>query len=61
VRIRGPVAEQEPVTCVIPGHHQPGREVVADTLAVKYAPLAFEMTGKCGYESRFAYSSGNGG
>ena len=21
---------QEPVTCVIPGHHQPGREVVAD-------------------------------
>jgi len=61
VRIRGPVAEQEPVTCVIPGHHQPGREVVAEALAVDDAPLAFEVSGKCGYESRFAYSSADGG
>ena len=60
MRIRGPVAEQEPVTCVIPGHHQDGREVVADALAVDDAPLAFEVSGKCGYESRFVYSSADG-
>jgi hypothetical protein len=57
VRIREPVPDQEPVTCVIPGHHQPGREVYADTLAVDDGPLEFEFSGKCGYESQFAYSS----
>ena len=34
VRVREPVADPEPVTCVIPGHHQKGREVIADQLAV---------------------------
>jgi hypothetical protein len=31
--------------------------VVADRLAVADGPLAFELSGKCGYESSFAYSS----
>jgi hypothetical protein len=57
VRIRGPVPQQEPVTCVIPGHHQPGREVYAETLRVEDGPLEFELTGNCGYEANFAYSS----
>jgi hypothetical protein len=57
VRIREPVPDQEPVTCVIPGHHQPGREVYADALSVDDAPLDFEFSGRCGYESQFAYSS----
>jgi hypothetical protein len=57
VRVREPVADHETVTCVIPGHHQPGREVIADQLAVADGPLEFELTGKCGYESAFAYSS----
>jgi hypothetical protein len=57
VRIREPVPDQEPVTCVIPGHHQPGREVYADTLAVDDGPLDFELSGKCGFESQFALSS----
>jgi hypothetical protein len=57
VRIREPVPGQELVTCVIPGHHQPGRELYADTLAVDDAPFDFEFSGRCGYESRFAYSS----
>jgi hypothetical protein len=57
VQIREPVADPETVTCVIPGHHQPGREVIADRLAVADGMLDFELTGKCGYESRFAYSS----
>jgi hypothetical protein len=59
VRVRGPVADQERVTCVIPGHHQPGREVLAETLTVDDAPFEFDLTGSCGYESRFAYSSGD--
>ena len=57
VRIREPVADQEPTTCIIPGHHQPGRELYAETLSVDAAPLEFEFSGKCAYEAGFAYSS----
>jgi hypothetical protein len=57
VRVREPVADQEHVTCVIPGHHQSGREVVAELLRVADGPLEFELTGRCGYESTFDYSS----
>jgi hypothetical protein len=59
VRIREPVSDQETVTCVIPGHHQQGREVYAEALAVHdEGPLDFEFSGNCGYEAaRFAYSS----
>jgi hypothetical protein len=57
VRVREPLAETPPVTCVIPGHHQRGREVIADRLAVDDGPLGFELSGRCGYESSFAYSS----
>jgi hypothetical protein len=60
VRIREPVADQEPVSCVIPGHHQTGQEVYAQTLAVDDAPLDFGFTGVCGYESTFSYSSDDG-
>jgi hypothetical protein len=57
VRVREPVADQETVTCVIPGHHRTGREVVVDLLYVDDQPLAFEFSGNCGYESTFEYSS----
>jgi hypothetical protein len=57
VRIREAVPDQETVTCVIPGHHQPGRELYADTLAVDDGPLEFEFSGRCGFGSQFAYSS----
>jgi hypothetical protein len=57
VRIREPFADQEPVTCVIPGHHQSGQEVVAELLSVEDGGLEFELSGKCGYESTFDYSS----
>jgi hypothetical protein len=60
VRIREPVADPETVTCVIPGHHRAGREVIADRLAVEDEALAFEVSGRCGYESSFAYSSEEG-
>jgi hypothetical protein len=58
VRIGGPVADQAPVTCVIPGHHRDGRELYADTLVAHgEAPLDFELHGNCAYESTFAYAS----
>jgi hypothetical protein len=60
VRIRELYAGTEAVTCVIPGHHRPGREVMADRLAVTDGPLVFELSGKCGYESSFDYSSAEG-
>jgi hypothetical protein len=56
LRIRGPVADQEPVTCLIPGHDREGEELWADTLNVDQGPLSFELTGNCAYESTFAYS-----
>jgi hypothetical protein len=56
VRVTGAVADQEQVTCVIPGHHQPGNEVVAD-LTSTAAPIDYRLRGRCGYESPFAYSS----
>jgi hypothetical protein len=58
VSIRGPVEEQEPVTCVIPGHDRDGTELYADLLRVDAGgPLTFELSGKCAYESTFDYSS----
>jgi hypothetical protein len=57
MRVREPVADQEPVTCVIPGHHQTGSELYADLLHVEEGPLSFELSGKCAYQSTFEYSS----
>lgn len=56
VRIRGPVADQEPVTCIIPGYDQSGEELVADELSVDEGPLSFALSGSCAYEATFAYS-----
>lgn len=60
VRIRGPVADQAPVTCVIPGHHRSGSEDYADHLRVDEGPLSFDFSGRCAYESTFEYSSAEG-
>ena len=57
VRISGAYEGQETVTCVIPGHHQPGEEVVAEELKVDAGPLSFEFRGNCGYAADFEYRS----
>jgi hypothetical protein len=58
VRVRAPVQDDAIVTCIIPGHHRSGREVVAHQLAVSAAEaLTYEYTGVCGYEATFEYSS----
>jgi hypothetical protein len=59
VRVRGPVPGQEPVTCVIPGHHRQGRELFSDLIDVDVGPIAFQVSGRCAYESTFDYSSGD--
>ncbi len=60
VRVAAPVVDQEPVTCIIPGHHQPGTEVRCDELRSTAAPLEYAFSGRCGYEALFAYSSDDG-
>jgi hypothetical protein len=57
VRVGEPVAGQEPVTCVIPGHDRSGTEYLTDVLRVRDRPLAFELNGRCAYQSTFAYAS----
>jgi hypothetical protein len=57
VRVGEPVRDQEPVTCVIPGHHRSGEEHHAEVLRVADGPLAFELDGRCAYQSTFEYSS----
>jgi hypothetical protein len=56
VRISRPVPYPETVTCVIPGHHRQGREVISDSVAVEAEPLSFSFRGRCGYETTFDYS-----
>jgi hypothetical protein len=59
VHAREPVADQEPVTCIIPGHHRQGRELISDSIDVDAGTLAFSVKGRCAYESSFEYSSGD--
>jgi hypothetical protein len=60
VRVAGPAEERSAVTCVIPGHHQPGQEVHSELIEVDDDGLSFEFRGRCGYESTFSYSSNQG-
>jgi hypothetical protein len=57
VRISGPYEGDETVTCVIPGHDQPGEEVIAGELSVGDGPLRFEFNGVCGFQADFEYRS----
>jgi hypothetical protein len=57
VQVGDPLPDQEPVTCVIPGHHQPGEELISELIEVEDGPLSFRLSGRCGYQARFEYSS----
>lgn len=57
LRVSRPVETDLTVTCVIPGHAQPGSELYADVLRVSDEPYEDEFTGNCAFTSRFAYSS----
>jgi hypothetical protein len=56
VRMREPFPDQEPVTCIIPGHHRQGRELISESIDVSAGPLAFSVSARCGYESTFDYA-----
>jgi len=57
VRTAEPFQTDLAVTCGIPGHHQSGQEIIADTFRVRDDDLQWEVTGRCGYVSMFSYSS----
>jgi hypothetical protein len=52
-----PYPTESTVSCVIPGHDRPGREVVAESLVADDEHFSFALTGRTGFESTFAYSS----
>ena len=45
------------VTCGIPGHDRTGNELIADAFRVQDSPLDIHLSGRCGFESDFDYSS----
>jgi hypothetical protein len=56
VQIGRPLEDDATITCVIPGHHQTGDELVADELSVREEPpLDFDLSGTCGYAAPFDY------
>jgi hypothetical protein len=57
VRVSGPVATEEQVTCVVPGHDHPGRELHAEVIEVDDPPLEFALHDRCAFEARFEYRS----
>jgi hypothetical protein len=57
LRIAAPYMVDETVSCGIPGHDHPGTELVADVLSVDDGPLRWELQGRCGFATDFAYTS----
>ena len=57
VRAETPVEAPAPVACGIPGLNRPGQEVIAETFRVEDAPLSWDLHGRCGFATDFAYSS----
>ena len=57
VRAVKDVDAPDPVACGIPGFDQPGQEVIADTFRVNDGPLSWDLHGRCGFATKFAYSS----
>ena len=45
------------VSCGIPGHEHPGQEIRAEWFRIQDAPLDWDLRGKCGFFTDFAYSS----
>lgn len=62
VTVRGveEVDSDGPVSCAIPGHDHPGREVRTELQRVADDPLRWEVRGRCGFATDFAYASDDG-
>jgi hypothetical protein len=60
VVVRGATPVASPlgeVSCGIPGHDHPGEEVRTELMRVDDPPLGWEVVGRCGFASDFAYAS----
>jgi len=57
VRTREIVAHDFTVTCGIPGHEHLGQEIRADAFEYRDGPFEWDVRGKCGFFTDFAYSS----
>lgn len=57
VRTREAVAHDFPITCSIPGHDHPGQEIRAEVFRYQAPPYDWELRGRCGFFTDFAYSS----
>jgi hypothetical protein len=58
LRVSRPVETGQTVTCVVPGHDNPGTELYAEVLRVEDPVFKAVFEGKCGFTVRFQYSSG---
>lgn len=52
-----PVPAAEAVTCGIPGHDHPGQEIVGGPFRVSDDDLNWNVSGRCGFATDFAYNS----
>lgn len=50
------VSSDEPIACGIPGLDRHGTETIADVLSVIDPPLSWQLTGRCGFATDFAYA-----
>ena len=57
VRTREAVTHDFTVTCGIPGHEHLGQEIVAEIFHLQDAPFDWDVRGKCGFATNFAYAS----
>ena len=57
LRVGPPVATQERVSCIVPGHDRDGVEYHAESLTVHDEPHHAELVGVCAFSARFAYAS----
>jgi hypothetical protein len=52
-----PFATAEPISCRIPGHDHPGRELVASHMRVSDGALQWMMDRRCGFATDFDFRS----
>src|SRR5207245_1575448 len=57
VRASRQVETDQRISCIVPGHHQPGTEWYADEEIVRDGPFAWDLAGNCAFASVFEYRS----
>lgn len=56
-RTKRPAESQGAVSCGIPGHDRPGQELVMEVFRAADPPFGWEVHGRCGFASDFAYNA----